>query len=222
MPYTIHDLHRIDRPREKLIKYGPDKLRDEELLAILLRTGRKGENVIELSKRFLLDNKIENLKSISFEELKNFKGIGEAKTCEIIAMVELGKRVLKEKKAVEFMHPRDIWNELPDIRKSKKEHFVIFYLNTRNQEICKEIISIGTLSASLVHPREVFEPAIKNLASGIILVHNHPSGITEPSEEDLIVTEKLCEAGELLDIRILDHVIVTEKSWFSFKERGLI
>lgn len=217
----VCDLPKIERPREKLIKYGPEKLSEAELLAILLRTGKKGQNVIELSRQILkkFKNKISNLR---YTDLENFKGLGPAKSCEIIACFELGKRFLKNKKARIYLKPKEIWKELKDIRGSKKEHFVIFYLDSRNQEIKREIISIGSLNASLVHPREVFEPAVKNVAAQIILAHNHPSGITDPSEEDLEITKKLVKAGEILGIEVTDHIIVTKEKYLSFKGMGLL
>jgi DNA repair protein RadC len=121
-----------------------------------------------------------------------------------------------------FLKPKDIWEQLADIRENKKEHFVIFYLDTRNQEIKRDIISIGCLNANLVHPREVFEPAVKNLAASLIVAHNHPSGNLEPSQEDIDLTKRLTAAGKLLGIELMDHVIVSKEGFSSFKEKGLI
>jgi len=218
----IKDLPKIDRPREKLEKYGPEKLSDSELLAILLGTGSKGVNVVELSNKILKKFSKSGLAKANFKELKNTFGLGSAKACEIIACFELGQRLLKNKKSVLIISPQDVFKETKDIRDNKKEHFVIFYLDTRNQEIKREIISIGTLNANLVHPREVFEPAIKNNAAQIIVAHNHPSGDTEPSEDDLIITKKLVEAGKILGIEVLDHIIVTKNTFISLKEKNLI
>jgi DNA repair protein RadC len=134
----------------------------------------------------------------------------------------LGKRLLKGKKARIYIKPKEIWEELKDLRNLKKEHFVVFYLDSRNQEIKREIISIGSLTANLVHPREVFEPAVKNLAAQIILTHNHPSGDPEPLEDDLEITKRLVEAGKLLDIEVIDHIIVVKDGFLSFKEKNLI
>lgn len=217
----IKDLPRVDRPREKLIKYGPEKLSNSELLAILLGTGIKGINVIELSNKILKKFTGNNLTKTDVKELKSTTGLGEAKACVIVACFELGKRLLKEKKAELILSPEDVWEQLKDIRDNKKEHFVIFYLDTRNQEICREIISIGTLNESLVHPREVFEPAIRNSAAQIIVAHNHPSGNPEPSEEDIQITMKLVEAGKLLGIELFDHIIVTKENFFSMNKENL-
>ena len=218
----IKDLPKVDRPREKLEKYGPEKLSDSELLAILLGTGSKGINVVELANKILKKFSGDGLTKANFKELKNTFGLGSAKACEIIACFELGQRLLKNKKSVLIISPQDVFKETKDIRDNKKEHFVIFYLDARNQEIKREIISIGTLNANLVHPREVFEPAIKNNAAQIIVAHNHPSGDTEPSEDDLIITKKLVEAGKILGIEVLDHIIVTKNTFISLKEKNLI
>lgn len=218
----IKNIHKIEQPREKLEKYGAGKLSDAELFAILLRTGPKGIGVLDLSKKILRQFPGSKLANATFKELKNIHGLGPAKACEIIATFELGRRMLKDKQAVLILSPREVWEQCKDIRESKKEHFVVFFLDTQNQEIKRELISIGTLNASLIHPREVFEPAIKHLASHIILAHNHPSGSLEPSDEDLAVTKRLTDSGRLLGIEVLDHVIVTGRGHASFKEKNLL
>ena len=218
----IRDLARVERPREKLIQYGPARLSNKELLAIILRTGGKNENVLDLAGRVIRNCKSENLPSISYAEIRKISGIGPAKACEILACFELGRRLLKGKVSNLFLKPEDVWKELKDIRELKKEHFVIFYLDSRNQEIKREIISVGSLNASLVHPREVFEPAVKNLAAQVILAHNHPSGNPEPSRDDLEINRRLVEAGKILGIEVIDHIIVTATGYLSFKEKNLI
>ena len=219
---TIKDLPKVERPREKLIKYGPEKLSNSELLAILLRSGKKGENVVELANKILKRFRADKLPYLTFDELKDYPGLGPAKACEIVACFELGKRLLKGKKARIYLSPKEVWEELKDIRDNKKEHFVIFYLDSRNQEIKREIISVGSLNASLVHPREVFEPTVRNLAAQIILAHNHPSGDPEPSEDDITITKRLIEAGKIMGIEVVDHIIVVKNGFFSFKEKGLL
>jgi DNA repair protein RadC len=154
--------------------------------------------------------------------LKKIKGLGAVKAGEIIACIELGKRLLKEKTPLKALSPQDIFDSMKDIRGLKKEHFIAIYLDTKNQEITREIISIGTLNASLVHPREVFEPAIRHLASSIILVHNHPSGDPTPSEEDMVTTKRFVEAGSILGISIFDHMIVTENKYISLRKEEVI
>lgn len=218
----IRDLARVERPREKLIHYGPARLSNRELLAIILRTGGKNENVLELAGRVIRNCKSENLASVSYAEIRKISGIGPAKACEILACFELGRRLLKGKISSLFLKPEDVWKELKDIRELKKEHFVIFYLDSRNQEIEREIISVGSLNASLVHPREVFEPAVRIHAAQVILAHNHPSGNPEPSRDDLEINRRLAEAGKILGIEVIDHIIVTATGYLSFKEKNLI
>ena len=217
----IKDLPSIDRPREKLEKYGPERLSSSELLAILLRTGSAGVNVVELSNKILKKFSGDGLIKATVKDLKSTFGLGTAKACEIIACFELGRRLLQNKKSLLILSPQDVWEELKDIRDNKKEHFVVFYLDSRNQEIQREIVSIGTLNESLVHPREVFEPAIRNSAAQIIIAHNHPSGNSDPSEEDMKITAKLVEAGKLLGIELFDHIIVTKENFLSMNKEKL-
>jgi DNA repair protein RadC len=217
----IKDLAKVDQPREILEKYGPEKLTDAQLLAILLRTGTKDCNVLELSKKILKKFPGEKLLSATSKDLSQIHGLGKVKASEIIACLELGKRFLKDKQANLILSPKDVWENCKDIRDHRKEHFVVFFLDTRNQEIKREIISIGTLNANLVHPREVFEPAIKHSAAQIIVCHNHPSGNPQPSDEDIAITKRLQEAGKILGIEITDHVIVCQGSFLSLKCEGL-
>jgi DNA repair protein RadC len=214
----IKDMHACERPRERLAKYGPDKLSEAELMAILLRTGVEGLGVLELSKKILKAFPKDKLLAASVSDLKKVFGLGEAKACEIVACLELGRRLLIDKKSELLLSPQDVWESLKDIRGHSKEHFVVFYLDTRNQTIEQEIISVGTLNASLVHPREVFEPAVKHLAAQIIVAHNHPSGNPEPSADDLSLTKRLVEAGKIMGIEVLDHVVVTKNAYVSLNE----
>ncbi len=218
----IKDLPRVDRPREKLLKYGSDKLSTTELLAILLRTGIKGKNVVELSNQILKLFGTQSLQDITIADLKKIKGLGNVKAAEIIAAIALGKRLLVEKIPMKALNPEAVFDALKDIRHLKKEHFIAFFLDTKNVEIERETISIGTLNASLVHPREVFEPAIRVSAASVIIAHNHPSGDVTPSQEDIEITKKLMDAGNLLDIHILDHIIISSHTYMSFKEKGLL
>ncbi|MCX6741396.1 MAG: DNA repair protein RadC [Candidatus Parcubacteria bacterium] len=218
----IKDLPKIDRPREKLERYGPERLSNSELLAILLGTGSKGINVVELSNKILKKFSGAGLAKATAKELKNTFGLGSAKACEIVACFELGRRLLQNKQSVLLLSPQDVWNELKDIRDNKKEHFVIFFLDTRNQEIKREVISIGSLNANLVHPREVFEPAVRHLAAQIIIAHNHPAGDPSPSQEDYDITKQLVDAGKILGIELKDHVIVSKTKFFSFADYKLL
>lgn len=212
----LKDLPKIDLPREKLEKYGPQKLSDSELLAILLGSGVEGKNVLTLSREILAKIKRLGTANVNKESFEKVKGLGKAKTLQILAVIELGKRLNAENK-IEILSAKDIWNSCTDFRDSKKEHFTVFYLDTQSKLIERQIISIGTLNASLIHPREIFEPAIKLSAASVILVHNHPSGLLNPSEGDINVTKKLKEAGDLLGIMVEDHIIVTNKGYFSLK-----
>lgn len=218
----IKDIAKVDRPREKLEKYGPEHLSNSELLAILLRTGGEDMNVVELANGILRTFSGDGLAVATYNELMNVHGLGPAKACEIVACFELGRRLLQNKQSALLLSPKDVWEELKDLRDHKKEHFVIFFLDSRNQEIKREIISVGSLTASLVHPREVFEPAIRHLAAQVIVAHNHPAGTIEPSHEDKNLTKRLFEAGKLLGIEMVDHVIVTREGFLSFKEQGLL
>lgn len=207
----LKELSAIDRPREKLERYGPEKLKDSELLAIILGAGVKGTNVIELSQKILRKWQNQGLDTATLDDLVDTYGLGKAKASEIVACFELGRRLIHGKQASLLLSPKDVWERMADIRGSKKEHFVVFYLDSRNQEISREIVSVGTLNESLVHPREVFEHAVRNNAASIVVSHNHPSGELEPSEADHHITRKLVEAGGILDITLVDHVIVTSK-----------
>lgn len=213
----MKDFLEQDRPREKLERYGPEKLSDAELLAILLRTGTKDLNVLELARKVLQKYKGKHVSDVTVTELKEIHGLGTAKACEIVACFELGRRVLKDKPTIVHLTAKDVWERMADVRASKKEYFVVFYLDSRNKENERAIISVGTLNASLVHPREVFELAIQHSARGIILSHNHPSGDPTPSQEDLDMTRTLISAGDILGITVLDHVIVTKDAWRSMK-----
>ncbi len=218
----IKDLPKIERPREKLAKYGPEKLSNAELLAILLRTGGRGMNVVELSGNILNRFGGVSLATADMMSLEKIRGLGASKACEIVACFELGRRLLKNKQSQIYLAPQDVWRQLQDIRNHKKEHFVVFFLDARHQEIKREIISVGTLNANLVHPREVFEPAIAHSAAQIIVAHNHPSGNSEPSEEDRLITARLCDAGKILGIEITDHIVVSKSGFTSFRDCGLL
>lgn len=218
----IKDLPKVDRPREKLMKYGAKKLSNAELLAIILGKGKRGENAVELAKKILKKISFVQLLDLQLRHFENISGIGKVKALQIISAIELGKRIITKTTAVEILKPQDIWNELKEYRSKTKEYFIAFYLDVRNNVINKEIVSIGTLNSSLVHPREVFEPAVRNLAAQIILSHNHPSGDPSASDEDIKLTRQLIEAGKILGIEVIDHVILSKDSYLSLKEREII
>ncbi len=211
----IKDLQKIDLPREKVEKYGVKKLADFELLAILLGSGIKGLNVLQLSKKILAVIQKIGINKITLDDLLKIKGLGKAKASQILVAMEIGGRLNKKQ---EILSAEDIWNLCSDIRGSKKEHFLVFYIDTQNCLIERQIISIGTLNASLVHPREVFEPALTLHSASVIIAHNHPSGNCEQSQDDIEITERLTEAGKILGIEILDHIIVTKEKFLSLRK----
>lgn len=224
---TIKEMPENERPREKLIRYGSQTLSNSELLAIILRTGSKEQSAIELANTVLShdDNGIRYLANCTPEELSKIKGIGQSKACQIIAAIELGNRLsrstLESKKAIRS--PKDLTDIfISDMRFLEKEHLKVVFLNTKNEIIAYETISIGSLNASIVHPREVFNRAIKKSSASIILFHNHPSGNPEPSKEDINITKRLMEAGRIIGIEVLDHVIIGDGDYFSLKENSLI
>jgi len=218
----IKDLPESSQPRERFLKHGPEVLSDAELFAIILRTGVVGENVMEMSNRLISEFGLVNLFECSLKELQVIKGIGPNKAMQLLAMVELGKRYDQEKNLVKKITcAEDVFKLFHnDFKNKKQEHFSILLLNTQNNIIRKEPLTIGILNASVIHPREVFKPAIKNSCNKIILVHNHPSGDPTPSEEDLEITRKIIEVGEELEINVLDHVIIGGDGWWSWKEKA--
>lgn len=219
---TLKELDKYSKPREKLLKYGPERLSDEELLAIIIGSGTRGKNVLQLSREILEKFKSREFGYECIDDLRKIEGIGLVKACEIISCFEIGKRYFASKKHSVYLTPRDVYENLFEYRYARKEHFIVVYLDVKNQEIKKQIVSIGTVNFSVVHPRDVFEEAVKNLASSIIVVHNHPSGILEPSQEDIKLTHRIVEAGKLLGIEVVDHVIIGKNGYYSFKENSLI
>ncbi len=211
----IKDISIEQRPRERL-KSGAG-LSDSEVLALILGNGSKGENVIDLSHRLISTFGVEGLNSLSLTELMKIKGIGLAKACKLIAVFELNKRVSSGKICEKIVrNPSDIaFYYISKLKDLKKEHFIAVFLDSKNKIIKDEVISIGTLNSSLVHPREVFKEAIKCSANSIILVHNHPSGSVEASDEDYRVNKVLIETGELVGIKVLDHLIVGRNGYSS-------
>jgi DNA repair protein RadC len=216
----IKDISKENRPRERFLKNGVGVLSNAELLAIILKVGSKKENVIDMSNRLLTKYKIDKLSSLSLNELQEIDGIGPAKAMQIKALFEFNNRynhVIKTKKIITIKKSEDVYNCFVDkLKDKKKEHFYVLFLDSKNKLISEDLISVGTLNSSIVHPREVFNNAIRENANSIILVHNHPSGNPQPSEEDKEITELLVKAGELLSIKVLDHVIIGREKWYSF------
>lgn len=226
MRKSIKDFDLDDRPREKLISKGADGLSDEELLAIIISTGTKEKNVIELSREILQTFSYESLADIEVSELTKIKGIKSAKASSIVASLRFGQRIAQknmEKKITKIKNSEDIYQYLKnEIQDKKNECFYAILLDTKNVIISKEVISIGALDASIVHPREAFKPAIKKSAKSIVFAHNHPSGDFTPSKDDFRITQRLIEAGEILDIEVLDHIIIGKDGYYSFKKENFI
>jgi DNA repair protein RadC len=225
----IKDLPIEERPRERLQKYGAQALSDAELLAVLIRTGTRSESALVLAQRILKGDigksGLAYVVDSSIEELSKIKGIGAAKAVQIKAAVELGRRIASynQRKQVVIKSPLDVKDLLmEEMRFLEKEYFKTILLNVKNHVISVEDISIGSLNSSIVHPREVFKPAIRRSSASILLVHNHPSGDPTPSREDIEVTERLVEAGKILGINVLDHIIIGSDSIISLKEKNLM
>lgn len=213
------------KPREKLLKYGSNFLTDEELLAIILRTGNKEENVLELSKRILNEiGGIHGLLNCSVEEFMTIKGIKSAKATQILSVCEIYKRLSKPKdKRLKVRKPSDIVSLImTDIFFMEQEIFMVITLNSKNNVLSKKEIFKGSLNSSLVHPREVFKEALKNSAASIIICHNHPSGDPCPSKEDINVTKRIKECGNIMGIELLDHIIIGDNNYISLKEKGYL
>ncbi|MEM9325295.1 MAG: DNA repair protein RadC [Bacteroidota bacterium] len=224
---TIKDWAEEDRPREKLLIKGKASLSNAELIAILLGSGTREISAVDLSKQILGEhnNDLHRLASLEVSDLKKYKGIGEAKAIAIVSALELGRR----RKDTEVVHKpkiassQDVVDYIrPELQDQPREQFWVLLLRRNNQVIKKEMISQGGVSGTLVDPKLIFKKALNELASGVILVHNHPSGNTQPSQADIQLTEKLKKAGEFLETSVLDHVIFTNEHYFSFADEGLL
>ncbi|HFH9838026.1 TPA: DNA repair protein RadC [Streptococcus suis] len=222
--YTVNYQEQSLQPRERLVEVGPEGLSNQELLAIFIRTGTKKQPVSILSNHLLskLEN-LANLKDFSIEELQKLTGIGRVKAIEIKAMIELGKRInqsellLEEQILGSEKLGRQMMHELGD---KKQEHLVAIYLNTQNRIISQRTIFIGSVNRSIAEPREILHYAVKCMATSVIIVHNHPSGNTEPSKNDLLFTETLKKSCDTLGLVLLDHLIVSRHGYFSFREES--
>lgn len=220
-PVRIKDKSKNDRPREKLKSKGPAALSDFELLQALIGSGNKQADVSYIAKetKKLIEK---HGADITYEHLEKVTGLGSAKITEILAAFELSRRYLSESEQPILDSAQKVVDQLKDIRDKKQEYFVCLTLDGANRLIDKRTISIGTLTASLVHPREVFADAITDRAASIIIAHNHPSGTLKPSKEDEIITKRLQETGDLIGIKLLDHIIITKNGYLSFQEHNSI
>lgn len=222
----IRDFPKDERPRERFIHHGSKSLSNHELIALMLRTGTKDESVLQLANRLLTHfGGLRLLKDASLNEITSIKGIGLAKAIQLLASVELGRRIsnLNYDDRYVIRSPEDgAKYVMNDMRFLTQEHFVALYLNTKNQVLHKQTIFIGSLNASIVHPREVYKEAFRHSAASLICMHNHPSGDPTPSREDIEVTKRLAECGKIIGIELLDHLIIGENKFVSLKEKGYL
>jgi len=226
---SLKEMPEDDRPQEKMMRFGAKSLSNAELIAVIIRTGTREATSVEVGRKIMqyLDNDLSYFHQVDVLELqrnKNLAGIGIVKACQIKAAIELGLRIKqKDMIDVKITSPQDIADLLmEEMQYLKQECFKIILLDTKNKVIKVEGISVGILNASLVHPREVFIKAIRQHSAAIVLAHNHPSGDPEPSAEDKNITKRLCDAGELLGISVLDHIIIGRGTYLSFKQEKLI
>lgn len=224
--FTVHDLPLSERPRERFFKLGSEALSSQEILALILGRGTKGESVMVTAQKLLSEfGNLKNIAAASVEELTKIKGIGPAKAAQIKAAFELSRRLensFDEGPKITVKSPDDaIKAARSQLKGKKKEHFLVLCLDTRNHLINTHQVSIGSLDCSIVHPREVFKEAISSCAASVIFVHNHPSGDPTPSEDDIKLTKRLIEAGEIMGIEVLDHIIVCDRDYASMKAKNL-
>ncbi len=215
----IRDIPNNERPRERLIKYGVDKLSNEELLSIILSSGVRNKSCKELSLDIISEfDSINNLKNLNIKSLSSIKGIGIGKASIILASIEFGRRVYSDNNIdIKLNSSEDVYNYIKnDLIDKKQEYFYALYLDNKNKLIDKKLLFIGTVNRSIVHPREIFKYAYLYSASSIVIVHNHPSGDVTPSKEDKILTESIMELGIINKIPLIDHIIVGKDNYYSF------
>jgi len=217
---SIKDLPTFNRPREKMAAQGPEALSDQELLAIILGSGVKGKNVFHVARGILQTIDKQGGK-IELKSLLAIKGIGLAKACQVIASLEFARR-RSAKGLLVIQKAQDVLPLIMPIADKKQEHFICLSLNGANEVIGNRVVTVGLLNSSQVHPREVFAEVISDRAASVILAHNHPSGVLKPSLEDITINQQLIDAGKILGITVLDHIIITKKGYLSFKEAGLM
>jgi len=226
----IREMPREERPREKLAAHGASALTSPELIAILLRTGRRGANAVELARQLLEKyGSLTGLTRCTVDELRKVKGVGPTKAVQLVAAFGLGQRLARETLSKQKIDSPELVNELvgPEMRRLRKESLRVILLDTRYHLIRVEEVSIGSVNESIAHPRDVFRPALVSSAYAVIVVHNHPSGDASPSQTDHSLTRRLAEAAELLQIKLLDHIIIGAPAdgnpgYFSFKEAGVL
>lgn len=219
----IKEMPKDSKPRERFIKYGPEALSDAELFAIILRTGTKQENVLEVANKLISEKGIDKLFNCSIKELREIKGIGNTKAIELLTIAELAKRYNNYKREIKKITcAQDVFDLFHDrLRDEKQENFIVLCLNGRHQIIKEEVVSKGILDASIIHPREIFKIAVKESAYAVVFVHNHPSGDINPSQEDLKIAKILNKSGEILGIPVLDQIIIGKEGYWSIRENKI-
>ena len=226
MNVRIKDIPKLERPRERLINSGVKSLSDEELLSIILKTGSRNMSVKNLSSDILSSLKgIENLRDINYYDVKKIKGIGDAKACTLVALGEICKRMNRKINTlnnIKLNTPNKVFEFYKNKVNRIQEHFYCIYLDSSKKVIEEKLLFIGTANYSLVHPRDVFKEACLLNATGVICVHNHPSGEVKPSKEDILLTNRLVEIGRLMGIKVIDHIIIGDDKYYSFLENGKI
>jgi len=222
---SVKDWPEDERPRERLMTHGPSTLSDAQLLAIIIRNGRAGRSAVDLGRELLETfGSLAGMEQAGIRELCKVEGIGRAKATEIKAAIELGRRHQKPKLAgASFCSSHDVATYYrPRMKDLKKEIFRCALLDIKNTIICEEVVSVGSLSASIVHPRDAFTAAVRESAAAVIFIHNHPSGDIKPSQEDTLLTKRLVQVGEMIGIQVLDHIIIGDGGHFSFRDNGMI
>lgn len=224
--YTVRDWPDEERPRERLLKYGAENLTEAELLGIIMVKGYEGKTSVELAKELLSETKgLRNLNSLSFSEMSSIKGIGLAKFAQIKAALEIGKRLVKESSVPrrKVFNALDLYNYYsPSMRDLKKEIFKMVLLDVKNRIIKEVNVSVGSLTESIVHPREVLKDIIKESAASVIFLHNHPSGESTPSQNDLEISDRLVKICDWLGVKVLDHIIIGDGNFTSLAQEGLL
>ncbi len=223
--YSVKHWPEEERPRERLMAHGPSSLSEAQLLAIIIRNGRAGRTAVDLGRELLERfGSLAGLEQAAIKEICAIRGIGPAKAAEIKAAIELGRRYQKPTlSGASFCSSQDVAAYYrPRLRDFKKEIFRCALLDTKNKILKEEVVSIGSLTASIVHPRDAFKAAVRESAAAVIFIHNHPSGDVKPSQEDILLTRRLVQAGEVIGIQVLDHIIIGDNGHFSFRDQGMI
>ncbi len=224
--YSVQQMPLEERPRERLLQLGPEAVASSELLAIILGSGTRGQSVIQMAQELISKfGSLKNLAEATIQELCDIKGMGRAKAVQVKAAMTLASRLSQYDKSLKYKidHPLRAYHLIREmLENEKRELFVVILMDTKSCLIEQQVVSVGTLSRSLVHPREVFYPAIRHKAASLLLAHNHPSGDPTPSQEDIDVTKKLVDVGKLMGIPVKDHLIVGHNQYISMREKGSV